>query len=77
MRLPDGPDSAFSLEVDNPEAWQRLKTVDLLFDGVKVVKISSALHIVNGRPCRWVVTNISDDPKLLNRVEQWVKNRTL
>ena len=73
MRLPGVAENVFSLEVANHNAWKRLIRVRGQFQEIKVVDVSTGLHIVNGKPCRWVFTNIHGDPDLLEKVEDWVK----
>ena len=77
MRLPGISGNVFSLEVDNAEAWKRLAVANLNFEDVEIIEVASAQHIVNGRPCKWVVTNIHGDPALVEQVEEWVKTGTL
>lgn len=76
MRLPGTPERSFSVKVNDASALKRLESVELLFAGVKI-EMSRAVHVVNGKVCRWATTNIRDNPKLLEQVEKWVNEGTL
>lgn len=65
-----------SLPKYDPEVWDRLEGVDLQFEGVRYLKISDSVHIVERKVSRWVTFNITD-PDLLERVERWLKTGDL